>query len=71
LTKLEVKIYTYISYGATVCVFVCMFITSLMQTILGKNIIVVIGFVFLGIGTVFGFAVKNDVRVLDLSRFKK
>ena len=42
-----------------------------MQTVLGKNIVVITGFIFLGVGAVFGFAVKNDVRVLDLRRFKK
>jgi len=71
LTKWEVKIYTFISYGATAGVFVCMFITSLMLTAAGKDVVVVIGFIFLGIGAIFGFAVKNDVRVLDLRRPKK
>ncbi len=66
LTKFELKIYGCLCYGATVCVFLCVYLSAKAQTNQWQIIISVIGFIFLAIGMVFGFAIKHDTRVLDL-----
>lgn len=66
LTKLELKIYGCLCYGATICVFLCVYLSAKAQTHTWQTIMSVIGFVFLAIGAIFGFAIKHDARVLDL-----
>ncbi len=71
LTKHELKIYGYLCYGATAGVFLCMYWLSQVTTEKWKIISIVVEFIFLAIGGIFGFAIKHDTRVLDLRHKSK
>jgi hypothetical protein len=66
LTKTELKVYSYLCYGATICMFLCIYLSAKAHTNQLAMIISIIGFVFLTVGAILGFAIKHDTRVLDL-----
>ena len=66
LTKLELRIYGFLCYGGIICFLIFGYFISQTQINNWEVILLVISFVFLTIAAVFGFAIQNDVRVLDL-----
>ncbi|QRX80834.1 hypothetical protein [Glaciimonas sp. PAMC28666] len=71
LTILEKKIYRMISYGALILTLICIYFASKLPTENEKLLVNIVGFALFGMYGIFGLAVKNDVRVLDLRRFTK
>jgi len=71
LTKIELKTYGLLSYGTAIHVFVCVYFVARAQTYMLQVELTVVGFALLAVVGVFGFAIKHDVRVLDLRRFDK
>jgi ABC-type multidrug transport system permease subunit len=71
LTKSEVRAYMLLCYISVIGFFVCGYFITTVQVEEWKNIILVVSFIFLGIGMVFSFAIKHDARVLDLRSSRK
>jgi len=69
LTKFEIKVYSYLCYGATVFALLLILLVSYAKTSRWITIFLIAEFCFLAIGATFGFGIKHDARVLDLRGF--
>lgn len=71
LTKFELTMYGVFSYGAAFLALFCFYVFTIVPTHQLQITVVFVMFVLSTISAVFGFAIKHDVRVLDLRRFEK
>lgn len=71
LTRLELKVYGVLSYGSAFLALASLYVFTKMPTHRLQVVVVVVSFALSTITGIFGFAIKHDVRVLDLRRFEK
>lgn len=71
LTKFELKAYGIFSYGSAFLALSCLYVFTIVPTHQLQIFVVLVSFVLSTVSGIFGFAIKHDVRVLDLRRFGK
>jgi len=62
LTKFELRVYGCLCYGSIALFFMCGYLLFRYSAIGLEKYFLVISFVFLTVGAIFGFAIKHDVR---------